>query len=148
MVATVDGRAWESNWTKASGGIIGPSDVLYVGGFGDSLEITLALPGPVPALGTYRLADGSKGNALVSVLTATGWIVYYTDKGHFGYVTVSRADSTIAGDFYFDTWNGSAAVVIMVPKKETACPAHSRRKSAEMRSGVTSTSKRRMDAQR
>ena len=108
MVATVDGRAWESNWTKASGGIIGPSDVLYVGGFGDSLEITLALPGPVPALGTYRLADGSKGNALVSVLTATGWIVYYTDKGHFGYVTVSRADSTIAGDFYFDTWNGSA----------------------------------------
>ena len=48
----------------------------------------------------------------------------------------------------WNTWYGRAAVVIMVPKNETACPAHSRRKSCEMRNGVMSTSNRRIGRQR
>ena len=37
------------------------------------------------------------------------------------------------------TWNGRAAVVIMLPMNDTAWPAHSRRKSTDARSGVVST---------
>ena len=39
----------------------------------------------------------------------------------------------------WNTWYGSAADVIMLPKNDTACPIHSRRKSRETRSGVVST---------
>ena len=53
------------------------------------------------------------------------------------------SNPTASDEFvWWNTWNGSAAEVIVVPRNDTAWPIHSRRKSRDTRRGVVSSSTR------
>jgi hypothetical protein len=113
MAAQVDGNPWVSTRTFASAPLYGGHDALFVGGLGENFEIVLGLPTGTPHVGNYELAEGWSGSATCGVLTSQGWIVYSTNGGYRGYVTVTRVDSTsIEGGFEFYAYQPASRQVL------------------------------------